>query len=138
MSDNVDVIDRTVNKTNTWLKMVAERMGTDDRHRAYMVLRAVLHALRDRVGPEVSVHLAAQLPLLVRGVFYEGWHPTARPDRMSFGEFLARVEDEAMLKGTTQAEDATRAVIAVLWEELSAGAVEHLMDVLPEEYAIVF
>ena len=138
MSDNIDILDQAVVKTNIWLKVLAERLGTEDRHRAYRVLRAVLHALRDRVGPEVAAHLSAQLPVLVRGVFYEGWDPTRTPVRMSFGEFLARVEGEALLKGTTEAEDGARAVIALLWEELSDGIIEHLIDVLPGDFAAIF
>jgi uncharacterized protein (DUF2267 family) len=42
-----EVFDRNLHKTHTW-----EALGTEDRHRAYMALRAVLHALRDRLTVE--------------------------------------------------------------------------------------
>lgn len=67
------VFDTTVQETNLWLKAIMEGLHTDDRHLAYLALKATLHALRDRIGPENSVHLAAQLPMLVRGLYYEGW-----------------------------------------------------------------
>ena len=62
------VFDTTVQETNLWLKAIMEGLHTDDRHLAYVALRATLHALRDRIGPENAVHLAAQLPMLVRGL----------------------------------------------------------------------
>ena len=48
-----------------------------DRRSAYRALRSVLHVLRDRLTPEQAVHLGAQLPLLVRGIFYDGWRIAA-------------------------------------------------------------
>lgn len=137
MEHRLEVIDRTVAKTNEWLRAVAENANLEDIHVAYQVLRAVLHALRDRVEPNVAAHVAAQLPLLVRGIFYEGWDPAKTPVRMSFDQFLSRVEKEAGLKGTTAAEEGVRAVMAVCWDELGDGTMGHLISVLPSEFAIV-
>ena len=44
----LEVFDKTVHTTNAWLKEIMEVTGPD-RHRAYRVLAAVLHALRDRL-----------------------------------------------------------------------------------------
>ena len=87
------VLDHTVQETNIWLKAVAEQLQLD-RHDAYIALRAVLHALRDRLPPEVAVHLGAQLPMLVRGLYYEGWHMAGKPtkDRQRPGIFGARFQ----------------------------------------------
>jgi len=133
----VDAIDRTVATTENWLALIAERTFTDEHH-AYGALRAVLRALRDRLPVEVGAHVAAQLPLLVRGIFYEGWNPAHTPMRLSLEEFLDRVEGEAHLKGRGEAEDVTRAVFAVLWHEVGDGTMEHVMTVLPTDYAVVF
>jgi uncharacterized protein (DUF2267 family) len=59
------VLDHTVQETNVWLKAIGEQLQLD-RHDAYIALRAVLHALRDRLPPEVAVHLGAQLRMLIR------------------------------------------------------------------------
>jgi uncharacterized protein (DUF2267 family) len=72
-------LDHTVQETNVWLKAVAEQLHFEDRHHAYNALRAVLHTLRDRLPPEVAVHLGAQLPTLMRGIYYEGWHMVGKP-----------------------------------------------------------
>jgi uncharacterized protein (DUF2267 family) len=137
MAHQVSVIDRTVAKTNEWLERLCRELNTDDRQRAYGALRAVLHTLRDRIGPEVSVHLAAQLPLLVRGIFYEGWDPGSTPQKLTLDEFIVRVEREATLQSSAEAASATRAVMQVLLDELAPGTMDHVTAVLPEEFAVV-
>lgn len=72
------VFDRTLQKTNLWLGDVMAELDTEDRHQAYSALRATLHALRDRLTVDEAAQLAAQLPLLVRGIYYENWRPAAR------------------------------------------------------------
>ena len=67
----VTTLDHTIQETNVWLKAIEEELELDSRQQAYSALRAVLHALRDRVPPEVAIKLGAQLPILVRGIYYE-------------------------------------------------------------------
>jgi uncharacterized protein (DUF2267 family) len=64
----LDVFDRTLQETNVGLKELMEDLHCDDRQKAYLALRAVLHALRDRLPVHEAVQLGAQLPLLVRGI----------------------------------------------------------------------
>jgi uncharacterized protein (DUF2267 family) len=76
---NVAAFDKTIEKTNVWLGELQAVLTWDDRERAYHALRAVLHALRDRLPPHEAVDLGAQLPMLVRGFYYDGWHPADKP-----------------------------------------------------------
>jgi uncharacterized protein (DUF2267 family) len=73
------VLDHTIQLTNVWLKKMMAEHHFETRHDAYGALRAVLHALRDRLTPEQAVHFGAQLPILVRGVYYEGWRIAGKP-----------------------------------------------------------
>ena len=78
---HVDSLNRTIQKTHAWLKSLT-RVGFQDEAQAYTALRSVLHALRDRLSREEAVHLGAQLPMLVRGFYYDGWKPSATPTEL--------------------------------------------------------
>jgi uncharacterized protein (DUF2267 family) len=129
---HVDVIDRSVQQTNIWLEEVAEACGVEDRRAAYRVLRAFLHALRDRITVDEAAQLAAQLPDLVRGIYYEGWDPSGTPQKYHEAEaFLHRVADEALLSGTTDASYAVAGAAAVLRRHVSEGEIVDVLAVLP-------
>ena len=137
MSD-VELIDRSVEKTNVWLKELAENLGTDDRKFAYRVLRAYLHAVRDRLMVDEAAQLAAQLPELVRGIYYEAWVPSRTPtSERSVDEFLRRIADEALLPGETEASYAYSAAARLLRRHVSEGEMADLVAVFPEELRVV-
>lgn len=128
------IIERSVEKAHVWLDEVAEQMGTDDRRRAYRALRAYLHALRDRLTVDEAAQLGAQLPDLIRGIYYEGWNPSATPVRYrGFTDFLERIAAEAELDGETSASYATGAVAGVLRRHVSAGEIDDIRAQLPED-----
>ena len=86
--------DESLHHTNSWLKDIMEDLGWADRPAAYSALRASLHALRDRLTIEEGAHLAAQLPLMLKGVFYDGWKPAnCGGKNRSVDRFLAPLED---------------------------------------------
>ena len=129
----LDVFDKTLQTTNSWLKEIMETVGPD-RQRAYRVLRAVLHALRDRLTVDEVAHLGAQLPLLVRGLYYDQWHPAGKPARMRhIEEFLAAVSAELDDLGPINAEEAARAVFAVLDEHIAPGEIQDVKGMMPRE-----
>lgn len=129
----LDVLDRSVEKTNTWINELAVELGGGDRHEAYRVLRAFLHTLRDRLPADQAAQLAAQLPLLIRGIFYEGWQPSRVPLHYRDPvEFVDHVRREALLPGDTEASFAVTAAAAVLRRHVSAGEIEDVARTLPE------
>jgi uncharacterized protein (DUF2267 family) len=129
----VDVIDRSVEKAHVWINDLAEELGTEDNHEAYRVLRAFLHALRDHLSVDEAAQLAAQLPIFIRGVFYEGWDPSRTPERArDIDSFLWRIAREARLAGETEASFAATAANRVLSRHISAGQAGSVLHVLPE------
>ena len=132
MTTGLDTFDRTVQESNLWLKDVMERLNTYDRHHAYSTLRAVIHALRDRIGPENAAHLGAQLPMLLRGLFYEGWDPTGKPTKERHeNAFLAHIARELPRATNREIEAGACAVLDVLSKHIDRGAAIKLASILP-------
>jgi uncharacterized protein (DUF2267 family) len=130
---SLDVFDSTIHKTNAWLNEIMAQLDTADRHLAYHVLRAVLHVLRDRLTVEEAVQLGAQLPTLIRGVYYEGWSPTGKPLKWSKQEFLGCIRDNFRSPMTVpEPERMVRAVFAVLVHHVSDGEVRNVKGILPK------
>jgi uncharacterized protein (DUF2267 family) len=129
----LEVFDETVHKTNRWLKEIEEVLGSD-RHQAYQALRAVLHCLRDRLTVNEAAQLGDQLPMLVRGIYYEAWHPVGKPEKVwSRDEFLSRISAHFSRARPINAEHAARAVFQVLENHVSAGEIREVMEEPPRE-----
>ena len=129
---HLNVFEHAVEITNNWLNDVLERLAWHDPQRAYRTLRAVLHALRDRLGVDDAAHLSAQLPMLVRGIFYEGYHPSGKPvAERKKSEFLAHVKRE-FPDESFEIETVTRAVLHVLAKHITPGEVDKIKAELPE------
>ncbi len=127
----VRTFDTSLETTREWLRDLQEQMGLDDEQRAFRVMRAVLQALRDRLTVEEAAQFAAQLPMLLQGVYYHGWTPRGKPDKIrSREEFLNRVADNLMREHDP--EEACRAVFMVLERRMPDGEVEDVKRILPE------
>jgi uncharacterized protein (DUF2267 family) len=128
----LEVFDTTIQKTNIWLNDLERQAGFPNRHAAYKALRATLHALRDRLIIDEVAQLAAQLPMLIRGLYYEGWDPTAKPLRLRHrDEFLERIAQELRGGDHMDPELAARGVFEVLALHVSEGEIEDIRHLLP-------
>jgi uncharacterized protein (DUF2267 family) len=120
------------------LKEIGEQIGPD-RHRCYQALRAVLFTLRDRLTPDEAAHLASQLPMLVRGIYYEGYRPAGKPDRIrSRDEFLQRIGEHLEQTRPLGADDAARAVFKILDHYLDPGEIAEVKQSLPQDIRTLF
>ncbi|MFW5720344.1 MAG: DUF2267 domain-containing protein [Candidatus Dojkabacteria bacterium] len=128
--------DKTLNETNNWLKDLEEILQTEDRQSAYHALKGVLHALRDRLTPVEAAELAAQMPMLMRGMFYEGWKPVHKPEKIrSLDQFFKKVEIEmAPTSAAFNADEATRAVFYLLQKHISAGEMKDVRSIIPDTF----
>ena len=136
----LEVFDRTLQDTNIWLNDIGEEQGVGpDKQRAYHALRAVLWTLRDRLLPEESVHLSAQLPLLVRGIYWEGYRLSGKPDKeRSREEFLELIAERIDQASPMNPEACARAVFRVLATHLPQGEVDQVRQMLPEPLRALF
>jgi uncharacterized protein (DUF2267 family) len=130
----LDVFDTTLQKTNAWLKELMEELAWDDRHRAYLALRATLHAIRDRLNVGEAVQLGAQLPMLIRGFYYEGWNPAHTPVKARHREdFLHDIEQYFAKDLPFDAAWIACGVFRLLESRVSEGEIAKLKHVLPSE-----
>lgn len=131
----IGAFETTLQTTHAWLAELMERLEWEDKHRAYIALRAVLHALRDRLGVEDVAALGAQLPMLVRGFYYDGWHASGKPSRQrSIEEFLTQVSDNLRIDGSIDPLQVTHEVFALLKKHVAKGELHSLQAVLPGSF----
>src|SRR5437899_12557435 len=120
----LDVFDRTLQTTNIWLDQIMEIVGPD-RQLAWRVLGGVLRSLRDRLPIGLAVHLGAQLPLLVRGLYYDQWRATDEAlKQRSAQAFLEHVSHGLTNIRPVNVEQATQAVFRTLNHHLDPHQIE--------------
>jgi uncharacterized protein (DUF2267 family) len=129
-----DVFDRAAYKANRWLDELGGELGWPDRYDAYIALRAVLKCIRDALPLDEVIDLGAQLPMIVRGFYYEGWtgpRDCGEPAEDPAG-YLERVRDElAEAFLPADGEVVTRAVFRVMARRVSDGEMAHIAHRLP-------
>ncbi|MDD5302363.1 MAG: DUF2267 domain-containing protein [Elusimicrobia bacterium] len=128
-----DAFDTAVQKGNMWLKDIEQAGKLRSRFQAYAVLRSVLHALRDCLPPAEAVKFSAQMPLLVKGVFFDGWKVSPKPERLSLEEFHAYVRRGLKEQAGVDPATALKAVLATLSRHISPSVLDTLQLVLPRE-----
>ena len=130
-----DPFDKALHKAHVWLNDIADEMGEGTtKQQAYAAMRAMLHALRDRLNVDEAAQLAAQLPVLVRGIYYEGWDPSKTPLKIRHrDEFLELVRKNLGKTDNVDPVQAARAVFAVLRKHVTEGEIKDVVDELPHE-----
>lgn len=128
------------NEANVWLKKVAESTGITDRDRAGRIFRAVLHALRDRLPVDEAAHLGAQLPIMWKGIYYDGFQPHREPARIrheqDWLQFIYAKDPFAASGDFPALEDVKQAfegVMKALRELISPGQFDQVEKALHQE-----
>lgn len=133
------IIDEAVQDANIWVNEVDRRAGWDDKQRSYRLLRAVLHTIRDHLMVNEATDLGAQLPTLIRGVYYEGWNSARNPVRMRHAEaFVAAVQKRFAPDPMGDSELAIRAVLDLLDSHISAGEMSDVRAAFTKEIRSLF
>ncbi|MFD6282042.1 DUF2267 domain-containing protein [Streptomyces sp. NPDC060209] len=131
--------DTMVDKANHVLKEIEDAYGwpKDRRKQSYGALRAVLHPLRDRLTVDESAQFGAQLPTLLRGIYYEGWKPSETPLKMSKEEFFTRVRQGFPYAIEGDTEQLARTVLKALQQHVSKGEWDDLKATFPASLAAI-
>ncbi len=104
-------LDYAPQVVDEWLEELCHDLQWREKPRAYLLLHETLHAIRDALSVTEATDLAAQLPVLIRGIYFEGWSPSSAP---------VTARDKADLRHRIEAcfardplEDPDRAIAAV-------------------------
>ena len=128
----LEVFDKTLQTTNIWLDEIMEEIGPD-RKTAWRVLAVVLHRLRNRLPLGLAANLGAQLPILVRGVYYDQFQPEQLPgDCDTMEQFCAEVAEWLRDNRPVDPELAVKSVFRVLSRHVSEGEIGNVVQALPE------
>ena len=128
----VTALDHAMDAAHKWIGDVAKEFDTEDREFAYRVLRAWLHTLRDRLTVEASAHFAAQLPDLIRGIYYQAWNPNAVPAKYDAEAYTVRFARDANIALDDVGKAAAAATAAVL-HHLPVTQMDKALGQLPTE-----
>jgi len=130
----ISTLDHAPQTVAEWLNDIREELGWDSSQRAYVLLRSVLQSVRDWLTVDEAADLAAQLPILVRGIYYDGWNPSATPVHpRSKDDFVSRIErsfDKAPLENS---EKAISTVFGVLEKHVGGGEIEQVRNSMRKE-----
>lgn len=130
MKHQADPLAHAHQSARAWLSTIGQHLGTEDRNFTFRVVKAWLQLVRDRLTVDNAVHLAAQLPELLRGVYYEGWVPSRVPLRYGAEEF-ARSFAHAANISSSDVPRVARAVSEGLNTLFSPGQLDHVLTLMP-------
>ncbi len=128
-------LDSAIQTFNVWLKELDEKLHWQKRQKSYKALRVTLHAIRDHLTINQSAHFSAQLPMLARGIYYEGWVPSRVPVKeRQLQQFYDRIRtnfDQAPGGDKLDPERIVTAVFELLNDHISTGEIADLRNEMP-------
>lgn len=130
----LSTFDETLQLSNQWLNELMHAVDWDEKRRTYRLLRATLHALRDRLPAHEAVQLGAQLPMLIRGLYYDGWRlKDSPPAERTRKAFLGHIEAVFEQDPNADTEALVREVFNLLARKISKGEIDDVEHALPAE-----
>lgn len=133
MPQNQVPFDKIYEEANCWMNDIADRMGHPDKQHAYHALRGVLFALRDRLPISEVFQLSSHLPTMIRGIFFEAYVPTGKPEKLNRDEFVACIAEELQKVNGGNPLDAIDAVVSAIDDRLGEEPMSHVLNVLPKD-----
>lgn len=118
--------------TNVWLKDILGQLKWQSKDSAYQALRGTLHTLRDRLPVEEAIELSAQLPLLIKGIYFDGWTPRDKPERYEKEEFARRVHRQFDFDSNVNPAEVIRAVLRVMYRHMGEGEFRDIRSNMPK------
>jgi uncharacterized protein (DUF2267 family) len=134
--------EQYASEANKLVREVAEESGNArDTDQAYRIMKSVLHTVREVLSPEESLHLIAQLPLMIKGMYVDSWHIPPKNRIRSMGEFLTCLREQNKASAARDfgddetAKHRVKSVLNVIKRHVATGEIQHMIDQFPMELA---
>ncbi len=126
-------------KGNRFVNLVSEDLEIN-REEAGRIIRAVFHALRNRLSHEESFQLLAQLPMALKAIYVDGWKFGKHYKRVKHvSDFLdeVRSQDAGLVSHDLYDDTNTKLAIASVLKTINAfvseGEMNGLIGILPPQ-----
>lgn len=133
MKTGIPALEDALRDAQGWLASAGHRINTRSSQVALACLRGTLHTLRAQLDVRRAIEVGERLPLVMRGVFFDGWDPhDAPPPAATKDEFVGRVAADNGRNPRIKAERAAKAALEVIFERLPAAVTARIVERLPE------
>lgn len=130
----IHVFERTTHEAHEWINDLTGRLGWSSERDVLRLLRVVLRKLRDHLQVNEMAQMSAQLPIMLRGMFFEEWQPKLTPVReRHVDDFIAAVADQVGDVQDYRGIADVTAVFELLNARISRGEIEDVRANLPGE-----
>ncbi len=131
-AQGLEVIDHSVHLTHEWINELAARLGWSSKRSALRLMRVTLRHVRDHLMVNEMAQVSAQLPIMIRGFFFEGWVPklTLTKER-NVDDFIGAITAQMDEAEEYRGRDDIKCVFDLLNNRLSLGEVEDIRATLP-------
>jgi uncharacterized protein (DUF2267 family) len=126
----IQALDTAAKTTEEWISALMARLGWQDQEKVYLALLAALHALRDSLPRDEAGYLGVQLPVLLRGLYFEGASHIPRAKTRS--AFLERIQEGVHRDPGIDAEQVAHAVFSLLANRLPMGEIDDAKAATPQ------
>lgn len=139
MMTNVKGIQKTIEQSHAWIKILMHDYPFPNENKAFVLIRATLKALRDRLPMNEAVHLGSQLPVMLRGFYYEGWNPDNEITRIkSAHDFIQTVQVHLNGHEDIRLEEAVPVTMKLIFDMIDQGEAREVRQNLPPEIRNLF
>ncbi|MGE3610863.1 MAG: DUF2267 domain-containing protein [Bacteriovoracaceae bacterium] len=138
MVSNVKAIQKTVQEAAEWVHTLMEQCPLNE-NESFVLIRATLKAIRDRITKEEAIHFGAQLPAIFRGFYYEGFSLNSRQTKDSdAGDFLTSIRFHLGGHFEIHLQNEVPKVLKLISQRISEGEIEDVKNNLPREIQELF
>ncbi|MFO8130494.1 MAG: DUF2267 domain-containing protein [Bacteroidales bacterium] len=126
---------------NKFLNKLAEELGyPEEKERTGIIMKAVLHTLRDRLTISESMDLLAQFPMFLKAVYVDEWKYLEKPIKIktqeAFEDYVKMLQKrygEEQFDWEISTEDIVKTQIALLTKYISRGEMQDIIAQMPED-----